>query len=129
MSRSRYTNVSATTRILKVLQNGHVSIETCRSFGFERVFRSLTRKQQQFNCPRCIKQEVVRDFALLKHIWPRLFNTCCNINSEMQFTLRKLLFWPTEFLMRSRVSSRRRNFQVSSHLSSNRKGRVLVSKL
>ena len=43
----------------------------------------------------------------------------------MQFTLRKLLLWPTKFLMKSRFSSRPRNFEVPSHLNVNRKSLVL----
>ena len=65
----------------------------------------------------------VSSTTLLKNIWPHFLGPCCN--SEMQFTLQKLLFWPIEFLMESRVLSRPRNFQVSSHLSLNRKSLVL----
>ena len=48
VSRSRYANASSRSRTLKVSENGHVSIETWKNFGFETAFRSLIRKQQWY---------------------------------------------------------------------------------
>ena len=46
--RFRYANVSSRSRTLKVSENGHVSIETRKNFGFETAFRSSIRKQQWY---------------------------------------------------------------------------------
>ena len=50
VSRSRYANASSRSRsrTLKVSENGHVSIETWKNFGFETAFKSLIRKQQWY---------------------------------------------------------------------------------
>ena len=62
VSRSRHANVSSRSRTLKVSENGHVSIETWKNFGFETAFRSLIRKQQRY-LPDVFKEKHCAWFA------------------------------------------------------------------